>query len=117
MTGRHQPESQPTDPVHFILHEGVISFVSSASVEASGISPEELKGRPVLDLVHPDDHEQLLQYFAPGWEGVLQAMVRVQDVRGEWQRRRVEGVRTLDTEGHASAVFTLTKVDPFDGRP
>jgi PAS domain S-box-containing protein len=95
--------------VLFVLHDGVVSFVSSASVDVSGISPEELHGRNALDFVHPDDRERLLPYFAPGWQGVIDARVRVRQADGSWQWRHVEGVRTLDADGHGSAVFKLTR--------
>jgi PAS domain S-box-containing protein len=104
-------------PVYFILHNGVVSFVSSSLFDVSGNLPSSIQGRAALDLVHPDDREQLLQYFVPGWEGRLEVNVRVQQADGSWQWRRAEGVRTIDAEGHASAVVTLTKVNERGGKP
>ncbi len=103
-------------PVYFILHDGVVSFASSSLFEVSGNSPATIQGRRALDLVHPDDREQLMRYFAPGWEGRLDARVRVQQADGRWEWRRAEGVRTIDADGHASAVVTLTRLEEPDDR-
>ncbi len=114
MNERKQPATGDSPPVYFIVRDGVISFASSTSIDVSGIAPEQLQGRMALDLVHPDDRARMLAYLAPGWEGVIDDTVRVEDAKGVWHWRRVEGVRTIEADGHASAVLTLTKVEGDD---
>jgi PAS domain S-box-containing protein len=101
---------QPT--VHCITHDGVITFVSSTVREASGLAPERFLGRPVLELVHTDDLEALQRFGAPGWEGIIDARFRVQAQDGEWIWLRAEGVRTVEADGHTSAIMTLRQIEP-----
>jgi PAS domain S-box-containing protein len=106
-TGR----AAPFPPVYCILHEGIVTFVSSACDRVSGHSFAHFHGRQALELVHPDDQRNVEPYFADGWEGVFRASFRLQDVDGAWTWRQADGVRTIDDNGHPSAICTLRKVD------
>jgi PAS domain-containing protein len=110
MSDDNTASEQP--PVHVILHDGVITFVSSTSVQVSGIPPERFHGLRALDLVHDDDREPLLKFTAPGWEGIIEATFRVRDLDGNWSWRHAEGVRTIDPDGGSSTIVTLRKIDP-----
>lgn len=97
--------------VHCILHDGVITFVSSTSVEVSGYPPERLHGRGWMEFVHPDDQPALMRFAGPDWEGIIEATFRVQDADGAWTWRHAEGVRTIESDGSASTIVTLKKID------
>ena len=40
--------------------QGVLTYVSPSILSLSGFAPEELIGRPTLDLVHPDDRDRIV---------------------------------------------------------
>lgn len=46
------------DVVCVVNSEGRLLFVSAASEQMFGYAPEELVGKPIFDLVHPDDRER-----------------------------------------------------------
>jgi PAS domain S-box-containing protein len=93
------------------LHEGVITFVSANSVDLSGHPPERFQQSHWTDVVHPDDHEPLMKFTAPDWEGIVDATFRVQDADGAWTWRRAEGVRTIEADGRPSVIVTVRKID------
>ena len=107
------PSRQGAEPplVHCILHEGVITFVSANSAQASGHPPERFQGRGWQEFVHPDDQAALLQFAAPDWEGIIDCTFRVQDADGAWTWRRAEGVRTIEADGKPSTIVTVRKID------
>jgi PAS domain-containing protein len=94
--------------VFVILSDGMVRFVSSA---VEGESFEHLLGRHAYDVVHPDDHATIAPFFARGWEGAVDVVIRVRDHLGGWTPRRVEGVRTIGSDGHPGTVCALSRVD------
>jgi PAS domain S-box-containing protein len=114
-----EDRGRTTEPpvVHCILHDGVITFVSSTLLELSGLPPERFHGRRAIDLVHPDDCDALQRFREPGWEGIIDASFRVEDASGAWIWLRAEGVRTIDDDGSTSAILTLRQIDDPGASP
>ena len=88
--------------------EGVIRFASPASREVIGYAPAELEGVPLLDHVHPEDHERAGQAMkavlaAPGAGSRVELRVR----RADGTQALVEsGLRNLlDVPGVAGIVI------------
>lgn len=44
-----------------VAKDGMLRFVNSRAIELSGYSEEELKSRPFVDFIHPDDREMVIQ--------------------------------------------------------
>lgn len=70
--------------------KGTCIEVNGAWERALGYRREELRGRPLLDLTHPDDHahaiEQALKIFAGGDVEDLETRVRAKDGSWHWLR-------------------------------
>ncbi len=49
-----------SDLIAVLDEAGTMLYISPASVQISGYTPEELIGRNVFDFMHPDDREQLV---------------------------------------------------------
>jgi PAS domain S-box-containing protein len=104
-----QGEAEPPS-VYCVLHEGVVTFVSSTSTAVGGFAPEHFHGLHVSAVIHPDDVAHVERFLEPGWTGEISAMVRVQESDGQWSWRAAEGVRTRDPQGKHSAAVVLRKV-------
>ncbi len=112
------PDDWALPAVYCILHEGIVTFVSSACDRVSGHSFQHFSGRQAFDLVHPEDKANIEAYFLEGWEGAFQTSFRLQDADGAWTWRRADGVRTIDPNGQPSAIAALRKIDaPPAGSP
>ncbi|MBS1893576.1 MAG: GGDEF domain-containing protein [Actinobacteria bacterium] len=74
--------------------------VNGAWERALGYRPAEMRGRPLLDLTHPDDHvhatEQALKVFSGGEVEGLETRVRAKD--GSWHWLRTSSVFEPDEE-------------------
>jgi diguanylate cyclase (GGDEF)-like protein/PAS domain S-box-containing protein len=70
--------------------EGRCREVNGAWARHLGYSPEELRGKRLLDLTHPDDHERALaeamSLFKTGSSSVLETRVRAKDGSWHWLR-------------------------------
>jgi PAS domain S-box-containing protein len=97
--------------VSCVVRRGRITSVSDTSREVSGFPPERYLGRLVFDVIHPDDRPLIMRYFAVGWTGEIDVVVRLEDADGSWTWRRVRGSRTIDASGEPTASLTLQKVE------
>ena len=59
------------DAVCVVDREGYFLFVSAASEQIFGYTPEEMIGRPFTDFVYPGDRERTLQAVNEILDGVL----------------------------------------------
>ncbi|HEY5943754.1 MAG TPA: diguanylate cyclase [Solirubrobacterales bacterium] len=70
--------------------EGRCREVNGAWTQHLGYSPEDLRGTRLLDLTHPDDHEQALaeaiSLFKTGSSAALESRVRAKDGSWHWLR-------------------------------
>lgn len=99
-----------------VIRSGRVASVSAASVQVSGLPPEQFLGRLAWDVVHPDDRPLIARYFAVGWTGEIDVALRLKDSDGAWTWRLVRGARGVDERGEPTAQVTLTKVEWNDSR-
>ncbi len=94
-----------------MIEQGRVSYASETTIDVSGFPSDRLRGRSVLELVHPDDHALLSPLAAEGWTGEFDVAIRLQDSDMRWTWRRARGVRDIDDAGRPFAVVTLRKID------
>ena len=87
--------------------EGIITYMSPPTSRIMGYAPEELVGRPGIELIHPDDREYLLGRLAEilqNPEITVTVQYRIQHKDGSW--RWVEAVvrNLLNTPGVGALV-------------
>lgn len=75
---------------------GQVTWVSSADQVANLLSPRELEGRRLADVVHPEDRDELQRVFRNGADDRT-AVFRLRGRDGAW--RRFEAVRTASPAG------------------
>ena len=91
-----------SDVVYIIDNTGAITWVSPSVTEILGYAPDELIGRKVRDLVHPDDvrinevrpHEAVKAGLDRG-----QATLRFRDAEGAWRWIGLTGRAVRDSSG------------------
>ena len=86
-------EANASDVTTLSSADGVLRFVSASVIQTLGWSPEELTGRQVDDLIHPDDRDGARH----GREAALrtsQTVITTQ--RGSGPRRRLPVDRERD---------------------
>ena len=76
------------DIIQLVNSDGLIRYISPSVTRVLGYTPEELVGRPVPELLHPDELEWLQQSFSgllqrPGGTESLEQRVRHKD--GSWR--------------------------------
>ena len=69
------------------VREGVVTYVSPNAMAVSGLTPEDLVGRRMSEVVHPDDLPTLETFLTPGWTGEIDATFRIMTSDGGWQTR------------------------------
>jgi diguanylate cyclase (GGDEF)-like protein/PAS domain S-box-containing protein len=73
------------DAVCVVDREGCFLFVSAASEQIFGYTPEEMIGRPFTDFVYPEDRERTLQAVNEILDGVLKPYFENRYVRKDGQ--------------------------------
>ncbi|MCK9343292.1 MAG: PAS domain S-box protein [Massilibacteroides sp.] len=87
-----------SDVVIILDAEGNISYVSPSVRQVGGYAPEELIGRSILELVHPEDRPLVmnaLQHAAVRPKERITLEVRVRHTSGAWLYMDVIGVNLL----------------------
>ena len=97
--------------------EGRCREVNGAWARHLGYSPEELRGKRLIDFTHPDDHERALaeamSLFKTGTSTVLETRVRAKD--GSWHWLRTSSTLAKD-EGLVYARSTdITQLKLIEG--
>ncbi|MEW6050458.1 MAG: PAS domain S-box protein [Candidatus Zixiibacteriota bacterium] len=108
-----------SDVIVVLEPTGICRYVSPAVETVLGYSPEDLAGRKLTDLIHPDD---LRQITPQGFDGTLSAQTTIQmEFRlkhkgGEW--RRVESAQrtVIDPDGRPSLVLNLHDITDVHAR-
>ncbi|ALL14118.1 PAS domain S-box protein [Caulobacter henricii] len=67
--------------------DGIISYVSMACERVLGFAIEDLKGRNLLHLVHPDDQSRTVSQFAP----LLSGQIKNDELVAEYRMVRKDG--------------------------
>ncbi len=104
---------QALDIITVINLDGTIRYSSPANQRILGYRPDEIRGRPVFDLVHPDDVAFAKQTFFAGIRkhgmvGSLEARFRHRD--GSWRILAVVGRNLSDDPAVAGAIINAHDV-------
>ena len=84
-----------TDVVTLLDEEGKVRYVSPSFQRIFGHDPEERVGRPVTELVHPDDVERVVAELTRGMDEageVRTAEFRLRHADGSWRPVEARGV-------------------------
>lgn len=102
-----------SDAISLISVEGTILYESPSVSRVLGYSPEELVGREVFELLHPDDLPQVMQLFAriiqqPG--EIITAIARYGHKDGSWLWIEGTGSNLLEEPGVGAIVVNYRDV-------
>jgi PAS domain S-box-containing protein len=81
-------------------YNGIITYMSPSVIAVAGLMPGEVVGRPIIELIYPDDQPRVLaefQAFVEGrWDG--SSRYRIIDTQGtiKWMEARRTIVRNAD---------------------
>ena len=87
---------------------GVISWASRSTEELFGWTPDELAGRSLAELAHPDDRERVQKHFAGGGAAAVAVRFRLRLPDGvhRWVETRT---RRASGEAGAGALVSITR--------
>jgi PAS domain S-box-containing protein len=90
--------------------DGLLRYVSPSIERLIGHEPREIEGRPVIDLVHPEDRREAQRAFERAFEGAdAQSLThRIARADGSW--RRFETVIERLFEDAREVVITATDI-------
>jgi PAS domain S-box-containing protein len=100
-----------SDVVSVLGPDGRFRFVSSALYGLLGLSPDQVVGRPAVDLLHPDDVAAFLhrlRRFGAGEPVSSTVRYRLHHADGSWRAVEVLGVNRLD-DPDVRGVVTVTR--------
>lgn len=91
--------------------KGVNLFASPSHFKGLGYRPEEREGRPVFDIVHPDDLEKVIRAFSEGLAARRRTTVeyRVRHADGHYVWLETVGDALLDDRGDITAVVMSSR--------
>ncbi|MFW5917177.1 MAG: histidine kinase N-terminal 7TM domain-containing protein [Halorubrum sp.] len=90
--------------------DGLIRYVSPSVERLLGYAPAEIEGRPVIDLVHPDDRLEAQRVFERAFETSDPQSVTHRIAHGDGNWRRFETTIELLFEDTREVVITATDV-------
>ncbi|OSP11161.1 PAS domain-containing sensor histidine kinase [Halorubrum ezzemoulense DSM 17463] len=90
--------------------DGLIRYVSPSIERLLGHAPAAIEGRPVIDLVHPEDRREAQQAFERAFEGAEPQSITHRIARGDGSWRRFETVIERLFEDAREVVITATDV-------
>ena len=86
------------DVLAILSREGNYVYVTPSIEHMNGFTPEELRGRSILDLVHPEDAprvKEALQFALDQPGRTVKIQYRHQNKNGEWQHLELVGQNRL----------------------
>ena len=101
-----------SDLVTVTDEQGIIRFESHSSERLLGYAPEELVGRDIFDLVHPNDQNQLaklIHHDRGRSNGMTSAEFRLRHRDGSWHD--FEGIRRTYVEDGAEPANLINSRD------
>ena len=104
-----------SDVIQIVDSEGIIRYVSPSVQQVMGYKPEELIGRPSVEVVHPDDLSIVTKAFEDAFqkpEAPVITECRCKHKDGTWRVIRGIGVNRLDVpsiKGFISNMHDITK--------
>ncbi|GMU64079.1 MAG: hypothetical protein AMXMBFR36_03530 [Acidobacteriota bacterium] len=95
-----------------IAQDGVFRAVNPAAERLSGYTREQMIGRPFLDVIHPDDHEQTIDRYRRRLAGDLsEQSMTVRLVRADGEVHWLESHSVpVDWDGRPAVVAFLAEV-------
>jgi PAS domain S-box-containing protein len=100
-----------TDVIVLVGLDGSVLFTSHAIEKLLGYGHDELVGRTIPDLVHPDDRAQiepaLAQALGTGRSPLTQARLRHRD--GSWVAVEANGTAVLDEHGNPKQLLAVVR--------
>jgi PAS domain S-box-containing protein len=101
------------DLIAVIDSEGILRFQSPSTATVLGYRPEELVGRSVLELIHPEDRPRALALFqeglpVPRFTSTFEA--RVQHKDGSWRSLEARAYNLLDDPDVAGVIVSARDV-------
>jgi PAS domain S-box-containing protein len=90
-----------------VTREGVVEHITRNACQRLGVEQEEVIGRNLSELLHPDDRQQTLSQL---WESAEQpdgarAEARLQRADGSWLRADVTGIAHVDSCGEKAVLI------------
>jgi len=102
-----------SDLVCVIDQKGAIHYASPSFDHVLGYAPETLEGTPMLDLIHPNDHETAYDAFAGVLEGVKEGFnvdVRLRRHDGCWRTVEARGRSLRDNPSVGGVVLNVRDI-------
>lgn len=99
--------------------DGTIAWLSDSARSVLGVAPESLVGTPGLDLLHPDDHQVLvetMQETVRGAEDRPRVGLRVAHADGHWVSLEFGGMDLRDADGGAGQFLVWGSPNEGTGR-
>ena len=99
--------------------DGLLRYVSPSIERLLGHAPAEIEGRPVIDLVHPDDRREAQRAFERAFETDEQQSLdhRIAHADGNWRRFETVVERLFgDTEEVVITATDVTKSRRYEQR-
>jgi PAS domain S-box-containing protein len=100
-----------TDVIALLDLDGNVVFTSHAIEEVLGYRHDELVGRALTDLIHPDDldpaHHALAETIASGRSPLARARLRHRE--GHWVLVEAKGTAVLDEHGAPKQVLCVVR--------
>lgn len=110
--GRYRQLVEQLDMPMVVHDQGILTFVTQATATLVGAeSADELRGRSLLDFIHPDDQERAVTQMLRSFEGEPVGRDRYRVVRLDGGVRWVEGAATpIVLEGQLSTLVVIEDV-------
>jgi PAS domain S-box-containing protein len=100
-----------TDVIALVDLDGTVLFASHAIADVLGYGSDELVGRRLADLVHPDDVDHawraVKEMIATGRSPLTRARLRHRD--GQWVLAEAKGTPVLDEHGAPKQVLAVVR--------
>ncbi|GEM_PF-1757078 len=95
-----------------ILYDGSVMYVSSNHKEILGYEPEELLGKNVFDLMHPEDRSAIMSAFIQGFGrgSAGRAVYRYMHKNGEWRWFEGTGKPFRTSTGEIRAIIDTREI-------
>ena len=102
---RHSP-----DLITVLDEDGIIQYDSPAIEHVLGYDQDDLTGEPVIDSIHPDDHDRVQALFEESGDidGTRESFeYRIRHADGSW--RWIESIAIRQTEGTGSGYLMYSR--------
>jgi PAS domain S-box-containing protein len=102
-----------SDVVFLLDQKAIIKYVTPSCSEYLGLQVEEMLGRNIIDLVHPDDKwlaEENINAHLSGNDYIVPYEVRMQHVSSAWRIFEVKSQNMLNHPAVKSIIFTISDI-------